>query len=280
MQAWKLVEQRASGAAKLDPAKFIDPHYYLDTAQSMAQELAQIYHPGTPDPFGPVTMPELLTVVELAAHDLAVLLEQYVPASHLVTITHFRQAQKAVGWYQKANLLYWVIGTLFNPIETGSRFAASQLGLSSTWNKMQENLVQWFFVAYLHELGRYLIDLESGRLKVGAKRYRELTAASDADSSAQSANTSPLKIVAFGQTKAGKSSLINALLGERRAAADVVPLTDDVTRYELRLGEGPPLLLIDTPGYAQTGLTKEQKAATFQAALAGGGFGPGRAPCS
>jgi uncharacterized protein len=265
-QAWKLVEERARGAATLDPAKFIDVHYYLDTAQVMAQELAQLYHPGTPDPFGPVTMPELLTVVELAAHDLAVILEQYVPASHLVTIAHFRKAQQAIGWYQKANNVYWLIGALFNPVETGARFAASRLGLTTTWNKLQENLVQWFFVAYVHELGRYLIDLESGRLRVGAKRYRELTAAVDARSPAHVATASPLTIVAFGQTKAGKSSLINAILGEQRAAADVVPLTDEVTRYELRVGEGPPLILLDTPGYAQTGLTKEQKAATFQAA--------------
>jgi predicted GTPase len=103
-------------------------------------------------------------------------------------------------------------------------------------------------------------------LKVGAQRYRELTTAADASSAAREEHAGPLKIVAFGQTKAGKSSLINALLGEQRAAADVIPLTDEVTRYELRLGDGPPLVLLDTPGYAQTGLTKEQKKAAFQAA--------------
>ena len=266
LQAWKLVEQRAGAAATLDPAKFVDVHFYLDTAQVMAQELARVYHPDTPDPFGPVTLPEILTVVELASHDLAVLLEEYVPASHLVTISHFRQAQQAVDWYQKANNLWWLIGAFFNPVETGSRYAASRLGLSTTWNKLQENLTQWFFIAYVHELGRYLIDLESGRLKVGAHRYRELTAAVDGGSAPGSHETRPLSIVVFGQTKAGKSSLINAILGEQRAAADVVPLTDEVTRYELRLKEGPPFLLVDTPGYAQTGLTKEQRGATFQAA--------------
>src|SRR5436309_1410241 len=54
LQAWKLVETRARGAASLEPAKFLDPHFYLDTAQSMANELAQIYHPGTADPWGPI----------------------------------------------------------------------------------------------------------------------------------------------------------------------------------------------------------------------------------
>jgi uncharacterized protein len=265
LQAWKLVGDRARAADKLDVSKFLDVHFYLDTAQAMAKEMAQIYHPGAADPFGPVTVPEILTVVELAAHDLAKMFEDYVPASHLVTISRFRQAQQALGWYQQANRLYWLIGALFNPIETGARLAASQLGLTATWNKLQENLAQWFFVAYVHELGRYLIDLESGRLKVGAKLYRELTEAARASSSVPAQTFGPLMIAVLGQTKAGKSSLINALLGEQRAAVDVVPCTDEVARYELRLKDGASLTILDTAGYAQSGLTEKQKAATFRA---------------
>ncbi len=265
-EAWKLVEARARAAESLEPAKFLDPHFYLDTAQAMARELAQVFHPGTADPLGPITMPELLTVVELAAHDLAEVFQTYVPASHLITVSRFRQAQRAVEWYQKANNVYWLIGALFNPLETGTRLAASRFGLTTTWNKLQENLTQWFYVAYLHEMGRYLIDLESGRLRVGTARYRELTAAAEGNAPAQAKNIQPVTIVTFGQTKAGKSSLINALLGEQRAAVDVVPLTSEVARYELKLKEGPPLLILDTPGYAQSGLTESQKAATFAAA--------------
>ena len=36
-----------------------------------------------------------------------------------------------------------------------------------------------------------------------------------------------------GQVKAGKSSVINAILGEQRAATSVVPMTAEITRYEL-----------------------------------------------
>ncbi|CAN5462428.1 hypothetical protein BH10PLA2_BH10PLA2_06140 [soil metagenome] len=266
LQAWKLVEARARSAENLEPAKFLDPHFYLDTAQAMAQELARVFHPNAVDPFGPITMPELLTVVELAAHDLADMFEQYVPASHLITVSRFRKAQQAIDWYQKANNIYWLIGALFNPVETGVRLAASRFGLSTTWNKLQENLTQWFYVAYIHELGRYLIDLESGRLKVGARRYRELMAEAGGNTPDPTTKTSPVTIVTFGQTKAGKSSLINALLGEQRAAVDILPLTAEVARYELRLKDGPPLVILDTPGYAQYGLTAEQKAATLAAA--------------
>ena len=39
---------------------------------------------------------------------------------------------------------------------------------------LQQSLVDWFFVAYLNRLGTYLIELYSGRLRVGATRYRQL----------------------------------------------------------------------------------------------------------
>jgi hypothetical protein len=32
----------------------------------------------------------------------------------------------------------------------------------------------WFYTAYVHRLGTYLIELNSGRLRIGAARYREL----------------------------------------------------------------------------------------------------------
>ena len=39
---------------------------------------------------------------------------------------------------------------------------------------LQENLLLWFYTAFLQRLGTYLIELNSGRLSVGATRYRRL----------------------------------------------------------------------------------------------------------
>ena len=68
-QAWKLVETRAQGIGKLDPDKLTQFEFFVDTARDMAQELAVFYHPGTADPLSALTIPELLAVIELAAHD-------------------------------------------------------------------------------------------------------------------------------------------------------------------------------------------------------------------
>src|SRR5262249_21213311 len=84
-QAWKLVEARAKAGEKLDPGKFIDLHHYLTEAQDLAVELAAFYHPGATDPVDNLTVPELLAVAELAAHDLYQMVDQYLPGGHLLT---------------------------------------------------------------------------------------------------------------------------------------------------------------------------------------------------
>jgi uncharacterized protein len=67
--------------------------------------------------------------------------------------------------------------------------------------------------------------------------------------------------------KAGKSSLVNALLGEQRAKTDVLPATAAITRYQLRPpGVGTQLVLLDTVGYGHEGPKADDLRATEQAA--------------
>ena len=74
-------------------------------------------------------------------------------------------------------------------------------------------------------------------------------------------------VTVVGQAKTGKSSLINALLGQQRAIADVLPATDAITRYELQPPGIPTrLVLLDTVGYAHAGPTADQLKATQNAA--------------
>jgi predicted GTPase len=69
----------------------------------------------------------------------------------------------------------------------------------------------------------------------------------------------------MGQVKAGKSSLINAILGEQRANTHVLPETREVTRYDLRLDD-TRLEILDTTGYGHTGPREDQLQATMNAA--------------
>src|SRR5207247_8433981 len=166
-EAWNLVDARAVAAAKLDPDQLSDIPIYVDTAKEMAQELGRFYHPGAADPVSALTIPEILAVIELAAHDMAELVDHYLPGGHLLTVNNWRQARQAVDWYQTASNIYWLVAAVFAPVQTGLRYAAAQVGLSRPLEMLQQNLLVWFYTAYVHRLGTYLIDLTSGRLRVG-----------------------------------------------------------------------------------------------------------------
>jgi uncharacterized protein len=272
--AWKSVEERVKGVEKIKDDQFSDPQFYFDTARQMADELARVYRPDAKDPIGIVTVPEIMTVIELASHDLNETARTYVPGSHLMTIDHWRTARKAVDWYRSAANVYWLASAVIDPIKTATRFVAAKYGMGRPLELLQQNVILWFYTAYVRNVGFYFIELYSGRLKVGAKRYRELMKEhaheGDGDGNTDD-NTSPqrkqgddeepllapragVSIALIGQVKAGKSSLVNSLLGERKAETDVLPLTSEVTRYDLTAPGVPTrLALLDTAGYGRGG---------------------------
>jgi len=281
-EAWKLVEARAKTVAVQNPGEFHELQFYVDVAQEMALELAKFYNPKAADPVSLRTVPEILAVIELATRDLAVLVAENVPGSHLMTIKDWRWAQetakKAQTWYRNANNVWWLASAILSPVDTGVRYAASQVGMGQPLRLFQEDLIAWFHTVYVQRLGSYLIDLNSGRLKVGAVRFRELMQAAQ-DGAAPAADTADLPaplpdelrqvtLTVMGQVKMGKSSFVNALLGAQRAKADVLPATADVTRYHLESPNIPAkLAVLDTVGYAHTGPKEDQVRTTREAAV-------------
>lgn len=285
--AWKRVEERAMKADDIPADQFGSPQFYFDVAQEMAGELAKVYRPDSIDPVGIVTVPEILTVIELASHDLNALARKYVPGSHMMTVDNWRTARKAVDWYRRASNVYWVASAVLDPLKTATRYFAAKYGMGKPLEQFQQHAILWFYTAYVRELGFYLIELYSGRLKVGVTRYRELmeehghtpgepqlvvppsdyqvNGATD-EPTTPSPKSANVTLAIIGQVKAGKSSLINALLGERRAATDVLPLTNEVTRYEL-ISPGVPskLDLLDTTGYGRAGADEDNLEETADA---------------
>jgi predicted GTPase len=270
LAAWKLVEARAKAGVQIPPDKLSTVAFYVETAQEMALELARFYHPGVADPIAALTIPEILAVTELASHDLAEMVDQYLPGGHLLTVNDWRRARQVADWYRVASNIYWLVTGVFAPLNTALRYVASQVSMSRPLQMLQENLLLWFYTAYVHRLGTYLIDLNSGRLRVGARRYRALLQQAQGLPAEETESVETIRRVAltiFGQVKAGKSSLINALLGEQRARADVLPATAEITHYDLHPeGIDTHLELLDTVGYGHEGPKQDQVKATQEAA--------------
>lgn len=271
--AWQLVEERAKQAASLKADRLLSFPLYVETAEAMALELAQFYHPRAKDPIGSLTLPEILAVIELAARDLGEMVDEYLPGGHLLSVNDLRRLKQVADWYPLARNISWAVSALFSPFNTAVRYLASEAGMSRPWQMLQENVILWFYTAYVHRLGNYLIDVNSGRLRVGAQRYLELKKAHTAAAPGQTEETDPadeVPTVTFalvGQTKAGKSSLINSLLGEQQAFTDVLPATAGVQRYTLQPPGIPTRFqLLDTEGYGNKGPDEGQLKATVEAA--------------
>lgn len=262
-QAWETVQLRVERSANLDQQSLTQMRFYYETAEAMAKELSAIYQPNASDPVGPVTIPELLTVIELATRELHERVRKYVPGSHLITIDQLRQTHKIFGWAKTANTGYWIVSAFMNPLKTAARYVASKSTLSPLQDQLQRGAISWFYAEYISDVGRYLIELYSGRLKVGAEKYRQLQdetiRADEQPLSDEPTTVKPIQITVIGQVKAGKSSLINALLGERRAQTDVLPCTDTITEYVLKSAGVPATLrIMDSIGYSHEGAKADQ----------------------
>src|SRR5262249_8442050 len=175
--------------------------------------------------------------------------------------------------YKTGQDVMWAASALYNPT-SALRYLASRTALGGLMDRIQSNLILWFHTAFIHQLGRYLIELNSGRLKVGVKRYREILAAHQepptvtepapgtTDETAAPTGTKPITIAVLGAVKAGKSSLVNALLGKQAATVDRLPVATG-TRYDLVLPGGQPTSILDTNGYREA----RPPAAGFAAAV-------------
>lgn len=287
-QAWQVVQGYAESVTTTSPQELKTLQWYYETGKELAGQVAQVYHPEADDPVAAWRVPEILTAIELAAHDLYQLVLHYVPGSHLLTVRHWRQAAEAVQWYGRLSKVYWAVSALFSPLQTAGRYLASRFGLAPLQEQLMQQLLGWFAQAYIYRLGWYLIELNSGRLQVGADRYRQALAQGHIptpwhwDDAHRAPELAPpadqemppiqVRILVVGQAKSGKSSLINALLGQHLAETDVVPITDGFTEYRLPLppdsqrtggdaaetgasgpasGQTATVVLVDSPGYAQ-----------------------------
>ena len=173
-QAWRLVEEESERGDTVSMETLSGVDIYIDTGRKLARRLAEHYHPLSNDPIEHVPVVELLTALELAAEDLNHLCRQ-IPGGDLVTAAHWKRAVQAAGYIQKANDIYAYLLPIFNPVTGLVRLGTQQLMVKPAWKNMQQNLLRWFFRAYVNRLGTHLIELYSGRLVIGADQYRRLT---------------------------------------------------------------------------------------------------------
>ena len=271
-------EQSRVGEASSE--QLIDPEYYRQITIDIAAKLARHYHPTSTDPLGSLSIVELLAISHLVSEDLEGWFQTYVPGSHLITVSQWRKLGNVPSWWNVLSNLGTIASVAFDPTKI-PRYLAMRGAGDPLIHLVKSNLLGAFGRFYIQRVGDYLVELNSGRLRGGASRYRQTMelitpphetepreVARDATKPEPDSVTVTIAIV--GQVKSGKSSLANCLLGDQLAAVDVLPLTRDVARYELTGSAvtdraSDRLVLLDTPGYSDSGSTVAQKNATREA---------------
>ncbi|MFO0952566.1 MAG: GTPase [Isosphaeraceae bacterium] len=211
--AWRIVEEEAEAADTISMQGLTELDVYVNTGRKLAARLAAHYHPLAEDPIERVPLVDLLTAIELAAEDLNHLCRQ-VPGGDMITPDHWKKAVKMAGLIQRANDLYSYLLPIFSPVNGLVRLGTQQLMSKPAWRDMQQNLLRWFFAAYVNRLGTHLIELYSGRLAIGAETYRRLTRRKT-QGGASEVDQPALRIAVAGARESGKSRLI-ALIDEAR----------------------------------------------------------------
>ena len=206
-KAWSLVEAEAELSETLAMNTLTSFDIYIDTGRRLAGRLAAHYQPLSTDPIERVPVIELLTALELAAEDLSQLCRQ-IPGGDLITAADWKRAVVAANYFQKASDVYSYLLPLFNPVTGVSRLASQHLMVKPAWKNMQQNLLRWFFRAFVNRLGTHLVELYSGRLVIGANGYRKLTRKLGKTGHVADPADSDLAIALVGRKGSGKSALL------------------------------------------------------------------------
>jgi uncharacterized protein len=270
-EAATIVEREQNRLDDVTVEQLTDVTFFRQRTLELATNLARHYHPKAADPLDKLSIVEILTVVQLVSEDMEDWFQKYVPGSHLITVRWWRRLSLVPDVWKAATNVGWVASIVMNPLSLG-RYALSKVFVDPVTKQIQTGLLGSFYVVYMRQVGFYLIELNSGRLRGGSVRYRrtmrllEGTTPMGAPADAPVPEPVTVTIAVIGQVKAGKSSLVNCLLGGQRAATDILPLTKDVDRYQLTLEESADrLVLLDTPGYSDAGATRDQIAAAREA---------------
>jgi hypothetical protein len=229
-----------------------------DAARALLGEVlttvARRYHPDRERPELEAPAEDVALLVERVASDLRQVIGERVPGAHLFTLGDMVRLADWAKWSRRAWTGYRLARFGFNPLAALFSEARDQ---AAQWflNASGDELRRWATGYAVRRAGLYAIEMYGRvRLPEPEKLSATRTAATRRDAErlaerGEELSVEPVRLLLVGQTKAGKSSLVNALAGALEAPVDALPCTVGTTPYRLgRTGE-LELMVVDTAGY-------------------------------
>jgi len=252
-RCWAKVQQLADEATIKD-WPLSDGAGLMRLARQVLKMVAGHFYPRAEQPLLEMTLPHTLAIIERAARELREELVQHIPFSHRLTLGTMVRAkrlhelfQQHEGWFRAGRAIFAPQSAIVAELRRAVFSELTEYG--------SERVQNWMLREYIRKLGYHAIDLYGGLVQLDDRTpleqadprgHPDTVAARQQEASL----SEPLRILLLGPTNAGKSSLINALFGDLRAATDVLPdSTTAITPYRLERDGELRALIFDTPGF-------------------------------
>ena len=191
------------------------------------------------------TLPEALLLIDRVALRYRAFLLRHVPYSDQLSVRTlhwlWRKQDAALTAWETGFLAWRGLRLVLNPA-VGLLREAERVLATGLQDRLTEQFRRDAQAILLEEAAQAAIDLYSGRLRF---TDTELARRKDPGAVALAEPETPVRIVVVGQGGAGKSTLVNALLGEDKAETDAAPATDRPRAYDWPAMGAE---LVDTPG--------------------------------
>lgn len=251
-RAYEKIEQ-ISAAHRAENPDLESSEFYMQTLLEVMRAVAEQYYPKRKDALLEVKLPHLLKVIEMLAQELRVSLSESVPGSHIFSVSDIVRSRRLASRGRDLYRLFRIVSAGLDPVSAIVR----ELRILTTDNLLSystEDLKRWLIDAYIKKIGYYAIELYSGNLVLDNSLFSSPTRASQQELEKikrreDVATAEPFRIMVLGQTNAGKSSLINALFGAKKAETDVIPTTQGITTYLLERPGLESAIISDCEGY-------------------------------
>ena len=251
-EAWCLVEDIA---AKTEPFQSTDLAPILAALERVASAVAQHFKGDAPEHRWDVTLPELLLLIEHAAHDTRRAILRLPGIRHITisdarwiqrqTETHGPAISRTYEYAQKALRLARMVRDPMSGIlgEIGGGLFGS---LSDVVSLRIRAAVTGLLI---RECGRAAINLYAGRLRLSEE---EIATADTADKTPLD-TVGPIKLLLVGQANAGKSTIFNALAGRVQQPVGGAANRRPSEAIRLQREGYPEVILREMSGLPETG---------------------------
>jgi hypothetical protein len=246
-EALAIVKRHEESLKRLTPEQLADRSTQEQIFSDLALDLARHYHPDAADPLSPLTAREVLMAARSLIDDAEQWLDYYLPGNQTLTIGQWQQLGRMPRWLGR------LAKSKSGPPPNGSgnveatTRAPRHAGLAIP-GKLQAVL--------LRKLGSHLIRLYGGHLDDRSDRRER-----PPEESTQPTRHDPT-IAVLGAPGSGKTTLIEVLLGSRRASKDRLPHASGVHRYRVQLGRPlARLTVLETDLAREAGVSEWQSIA-------------------